>query len=94
MRSHLKSVAKKKVSDFRLREEGVVGNRTAFTAAAFVGATVLAMYLFVSQDTSHPKWCPGHFCHNEYLCCWNGNPRVGNYTCIAGPGPPRPYDCW
>ena len=79
MRSHLRSVAKRKVSDF--------------AAAAFVGATALAMLLFVSQDTP-PKWCPGHLCPNEYLCCWNGDPGVGNYTCIADPGPPRPYDCW
>ena len=34
MRSHLKSIAKKKVSDFLLREEGMVGNRSAFATAA------------------------------------------------------------
>ena len=40
MRSHLRSIAKRKGSDFLLREEGIVGSRSAFVAAAFVGATV------------------------------------------------------
>ena len=41
MRSHLKSIAKKKVSDFLLREEGMVGNRSAFATAALVSTTAL-----------------------------------------------------
>ncbi len=40
MGSHLRSMAKRKVSDFLLREEGIVGNRSAFVAAVSVGATV------------------------------------------------------
>ena len=51
MRSHLKSVAKKKVSDFLLREEGMVGSRSAFATAALVSTTALAMTLLVT---------PGH----------------------------------
>ena len=47
MRSHLRSMAKRKVSDFLLREEGMVGNRRAFATAAFVSTATLAMALLV-----------------------------------------------
>ena len=50
MRSHLKSIAKKKVSDFLLREEGMVGNRSAFATAALVSTTALAATLLVAAD--------------------------------------------
>ena len=50
MRSHLKSMTKRKVSDFLLREEGIVGNRSAFATAALVSTTALAMTLFVVPD--------------------------------------------
>ena len=43
MRNHLRYIGKKKVSDFLLREEGMVGNRSAFATAAFVSTTALAM---------------------------------------------------
>ena len=50
MRSHLRSMAKRKVSDFLLREEGMVGNRSAFATAALVSTTALAMTLLVAPD--------------------------------------------
>ena len=50
MRSHLRSVAKRKVSDFLLREEGMVGNRSAFATAALVSTTALAATLLVAAD--------------------------------------------
>ena len=72
MRSHLKSIAKKKVSDFLLREEGMVGNRSAFATAALVSTTALAMTLLVSPDTE------------AHLCKQNCGPHG---TCVyCGPG--------
>ena len=59
MRSHLRSMAKRKVSDFLLREEGMVGNRSAFATAALVSTTALAMTLLVSPDTE------AHFCFED-----------------------------
>ena len=50
MKTHLRSIAKKKVSDFLLREEGMVGNRSAFATAALVSTTALAMTLLVAPD--------------------------------------------
>ena len=50
MRSHLRSVAKREVSDFLLREEGMVGNRSAFATAALVSTTALAATLLVAAD--------------------------------------------
>ena len=50
MRSHLRSMAKRKVSDFLLREEGMVGNRSAFATAALVSTTALAATLLVAPD--------------------------------------------
>ena len=84
MRSHLRSMAKRKVSDFLLREEGMVGNRTAFSAAALVSTTALAMTLVVVPDADAgwcgPKWC-------EYTCCYEPNPAPPRYWC-EGPNQP------
>ena len=69
MRSHLRSVAKRKVSDFLLREEGMVGNRSAFATAALVSTTALAATLLVAPDAqAHGKHC-GPIIH----CGWNDN---------------------
>ena len=69
MRSHLKSMAKRKVSDFLLREEGMVGNRSAFATAALVSTTALAMTLLVVPDADAGE-CAGWQCDKKY-CCWN-----------------------
>ena len=56
MRSHLRTMAKRKVSDFLLREEGMVGNRSAFGTAALVSTTALAATLLVARGRrSAPK---------------------------------------
>ena len=75
MRSHLRSVAKRKVSDFLLREEGMVGNRSAFATAALVSTTALAMTLLVAPDAFAN--CP------DDTTCPNGNSR---YCCRVRPG--------
>ena len=74
MRSHLRSVAKQKVSDFLTREEGMVGNRSAFATAALVSTTALAMTLLVAPDAEAEKWCPNArgYCWDDEDCCWNG----------------------
>lgn len=84
MRSHLRSVAKRKVSDFLLREEGMVGNRSAFATAALVSTTALAMTLLVAPEAS-----AGNCDHCEDAwCCF----KPGTYVCpAANPGPP--YVC-
>ena len=87
MRSHLRSMAKRKVSDFLLREEGMVGNRSAFATAALVSTTALAMTLLVAPDAK-AAWCPAG-CQNPLWCCWDGG---GNYFCRWGPV--AGYTCW
>ena len=72
MRSHLRSVAKRKVSDFLLREEGMVGNRSAFATAALVSTTALAATLIVAPDAgAHGVHCPdgANHCPLGYRCC-------------------------
>ena len=87
MRSHLRSMAKRKVSDFLLREEGMVGNRSAFATAALVSTTALAMTLLVTPDAFAD--CPGDVeCPkdgNRYCC-----PDGGVFVCkkFRGTG------CW
>ena len=80
MRSHLRSIAKRKVSDFLLREEGMVGNRSAFATAALVSTTALAMTLLVTPDAFAD--CPdGEVCpngNNRYCCPAN---VPGEWTC-------------
>ena len=93
MKSHLKSIAKKKVSDFLLREEGMVGNRSAFATAAFVSATSLAMFLVVSPDAKAGKWCGHGNPECDQTCCWDGVTWPhGRYHCVGGniDG----WDCW
>ena len=79
MRSHLKSIAKRKVSDFLLREEGMVGNRSAFATAALVSTTALAMTLLFAPDASAGNCGPDRHC--EYTCCFIPNPEPGQYFC-------------
>ena len=88
MRSHLMSTAKRNVSDFLLREEGMVGNRSAFATAALVSTTALAMTLLVAPDAK-AAWCPGEACPKPLFCCWNGG---GHYFCRAAPV--AGYQCW
>ena len=80
MRSHLSSIAKRKVSDFLLREEGMVGNRSAFATAALVSTTALAMTLLVAPDAD-AGMCGGQACDLSY-CCWNNvNGGGAQYVC-------------
>ena len=90
MRSHLRSMAKRKVSDFLLREEGMVGNRSAFATAALVSTTALAMTLLVTPDAQahHQKPCngaPGNYCWIDDFCCVN--PVTQDVYCASWQGP-------
>ena len=76
MKTHLTSMAKRKVSDFLLREEGMVGNRSAFATAALVSTTALAMTLLFAPDADAGT-CGGNDCDKTY-CCLNIN---GGYEC-------------
>ena len=92
MRSHLRSVAKRKVSDFLLREEGMVGNRSAFATAALVSTTALAMTLLVAPGAeTHPHNCGDKDCVPGYECCrvWNDEEEIMTYHCI-----PLNAWCW
>ena len=64
MKTHLRSMAKRKVSDLLLREEGMVGNRSAFATAAFVSTTTVAITSVITRNASG-AWCPGVNCNFE-----------------------------
>ena len=82
MKSHLRSMAKRKVSDFLLREDGMVGNRSAFATAALVSTAALAMTLLVAPEADARVWCGPKTC--EYKCCWNGVPGAfAVYRCVG-----------
>lgn len=78
-------MAKRKVSDFLLREEGMVGNRSAFATAALVSTTALAMTLLVAPDAeADGQHCPhpdGKQCGVGTKCCWKWVPQVMEYHC-------------
>lgn len=84
MKSHLRSIAKRKVADFLTREEGMVGNRSAFAAAAFVGTTSLAMTLLVPPSAN-----AGCDCDEGDWCCTNG---AELFFCSENFDPE--YNCW
>ena len=92
MRSHLRSVAKRRVSDFLLREEGMVGNRSAFATAALVSTTALAMTLLVAPDAEAGKCGPKLECKDGQRCCMKWVGQHMYYDCGDGRGncPKRP----
>ncbi len=82
MKTHLRSVAKRKVSDFLLREEGMVGNRSAFATAALVSTTALAMTLLVAPSAEAGD-C-GNACDPEIqVCCGVVEKGSLYYKCFA-----------
>ena len=97
MRSHLRSVAKRKVSDFLLREEGMVGNRSAFATAALVSTTALAMTLLVAPDAeahNNLPHCPvsGGHCGVNQFCCRTYVDAMWHFECLNN-GTPCGNDC-
>ena len=87
MRSHLRRMAKRKVSDFLLREEGMVGNRSAFATAAFVSAASLAMTLLVAPDAeahNNLPHCPGegNHCNPGQFCCRTYVNAMWRFNCL------------
>ena len=90
MRSHLRTMAKRKVSDFLLREEGMVGNRSAFATAAMVSTTALAMTLLVAPDAEAN--CGPKVCQAGQKCCMKWVGQHMYYDCVhrLDPCPRRP----
>ena len=88
MKPHLRSIAKRKVSDFLLREEGMVGNRSAIATSALVSTTALAITFLVAPDAKANNWCPAG-CGQGLWCCWNGGQH---YFCQGFDNPD--YTCW
>ena len=90
MRTHLHQQVNRKVSRFIMGEEGKVGSQSAFTAAAFIGATSLAGILLNTPNAAADGWCGGLDCHPDDLCCycynaaWNADYQgcnQGEYDC-------------
>ena len=59
MRSHLHKQLNRKVSDFIVGEAGKVGSQSAFTAAAFIGATSLAGVFLSAPNADADGLCGG-----------------------------------
>ena len=99
MRNHLHPQVKRKVSHFILGEEGKVGSQSAFTTAAFIGATSLAgILLGTPQADADVKNCGGKAtCPPGGWCCgcWAaGYCAVGNYNCQDMPDNRPGISCW
>ena len=82
MKTHLKRIARQKVSDFLLREEGMIGNRTGFATAAFVGTTSLAMFLLAPPDAEAANNCGTKHCDPGDKCCRKWVPQTMYYDCV------------
>lgn len=97
MRSYLHQQVNRKVSRFLLGEEGKVGSQSAFTAAAFIGATSLAGILLGTPNAEAnncggvANCAPGGWCCG----CWApGYCAVGNYNCQDMPDNRPGISCW
>ena len=88
MRTHLHQQVNDKVSRFIVGEEGKVGSQSAFTAAAFIGATSLAGMLLGAPDASAVNNCGGVANCNAgspWCCgCWDAEANQGYQNCIQG----------
>ncbi|MCY3720912.1 MAG: hypothetical protein OXG97_01675 [Candidatus Poribacteria bacterium] len=98
MRSHLHQQVNRKVSHFLLGEEGKVGSQSAFTAAAFIGATSLAGIL-LGTPNAEANNCGGVAnCPADGWCCycWATGycDRVGQYNCKDMPLNKPGTSCW
>ena len=89
MRSHFRSMAKRKVSDFLLREEGIIGRRTGFATAAVVSTSALAMTLIISPDAeAQGPNCPNAPCPAPKDCCIKYVGGHWIYRCFGAGDPP------
>lgn len=108
MRSHLHTQVNRKVSRFIMGEEGKVGSQSAFTAAAFIGATSLAGVFLSTPNASADGWCGSQgawcsevsgspwccACVDENLGC-GGLGDEGQYVCLQFPPQNAPgVDCF
>jgi len=68
MQERFSGTTKRKVSHFILSEEGRVGSKSAFTAAAVVSVASLAtMLLGTVQKARADAWCVNGYC--AMYCC-------------------------
>lgn len=100
MRTHLHQQVNRKVSRFIMGEEGKVGSQSAFTAAAFIGATSLAGILLSTPNAAAVTNCGDATCVRnvaEWCCyCWATGycDRVGQYNCQEKPENTPGVWCW
>ncbi|MBM3210786.1 hypothetical protein FJZ33_01085 [Candidatus Poribacteria bacterium] len=70
MQERFSGATRRKVSHFILGEEGRVGSRSAFTAAAVVSVASLATMLLVAPNANAVGgWCNGGYCAPADYCC-------------------------
>ena len=100
MENYFGQQVQRKVSHFILGEEGKVGSRSAFTAAAFIGATSLAGILLSAPQADAGWVCGDLECHDYDKCCLCFDDTFdtchkGSYDCRAPEYEPAPgVSCW
>ena len=84
----IRSIAKKKVSDFLLGEAGQVARRSTFTVAALASASGLAAFLVATPPAQAGDWCAGEWCCGwDKYCCDIDDPnddRQRGFRCVEG----------
>ena len=102
MKRHVSPIAKQRISDFFIQEDGNVGRKNALMAGTVLSSVMLAATLFAPQvaTASHcldgEYWCGGdnHDCCSvgQYCCSdwvWVGSEKSYYYFCEDGPCPPQ-----
>ncbi len=88
MTGHVKAIVRRKVSDFIRLEDGQVGNRSTFTAAALATASSLAFLLLT--PSANAVDCGGQVCCGAIMYCCNKN--VYQWKCVPHGDPA--WTCW
>lgn len=98
IQNHLPPQVSHKVSHFLLGEEGKVGSQSAFTAAAFIGATSLAGILLGAPAEAVTNCGPATCNDDSKWCClcWAHGycERIGQYNCKSDDMNLPGISCW
>ena len=73
MRRHISPIAKQRISDFFIQEDGNVGRKNALIAGTVLSSVMLAATLFGPETANAAASCPDwyYICGttNDYTCC-------------------------
>ena len=94
MRTHISPIAKQRISDFFIQEDGNVGRKNALMAGTVLSSVMLAATLFgpeVANAHHCEEWeaaCDDKCCSHAENCCKKSEAGQFEYYCTYAECPP------